>query len=145
MARIVASMADVSTDYNPCDPGVARLQIESVEEVTNAGRTHYVIKSTIVEYTEGGKEEDVGRSITSRVHVHKKDGTLNAIGLSQLKRYFEVTVGEERANSPEADTDELVGQQFVGQIGIRSYSVNNTLTGESEERQSNELERLASL
>jgi len=146
MPRIVASMADVSTDYNPCEPGVARLQIDTVDAVTSDdGRTHYVIKSKIMEYVDGGKQEDVGRTITSRVHVHKKTGELNEIGLAQLKRFFEVTVGEDRANAEDADTDELINQQFLGQISIRSYSTKDALTGDTVERQSNELDRLAAL
>lgn len=144
MPRVKASMADVSTDYNPCEPGVARFEIESVEEETaNDGRVSYKMKSKIVEYTDGGKEEDVGRSITNTIYIHKKDGTANEMGIAELKRYFEVTVGEERANSEDADTDELIGQQFLGQIVIRSYKTTNNLTGEEEERQTNEIARVA--
>jgi len=145
MPRIVASMADVSTDYNPCEPGVARLQIENVEAKTDNGRTTYFIKNKIVEYIEGGKAEDVNRTVTVRISAHKKDGTLNEMGLAELKRYFEVTVGDERANDPDADTDELHGQQFLGQIAIRSYQTVDSLTNTQVTRQNNEITRLAAL
>jgi hypothetical protein len=146
MPRVKASMADVSTDYNPCEPGVAVFQIEEVKENTgDDGRTMYEVRQKIINYQDGGKDEDVGRTVTSRVHIHKKDGTLNDIGLAQLKRYFEVTVGEDRANAEDADTDELLNQQFLGQLVIRSYKSKDALTGEEQDRQTNEIQRLAPL
>jgi hypothetical protein len=143
--RLVASLANISTDYTPCDPGVARFEITGVEAQETEGRVTYIVSQKIVEYVEDGNPDHVGRSVTNRISAHKKDGTLNEIGLSQIKRYFEVTVGDDRANADDADTDELIGQQFIGQLEIRSYMTLDKLSGEQQERQTNEITRFAAL
>ena len=147
MPKIKASMKDVSTDFSPIEPGVYKLEVQSVEEHEDeqTGRIHYEIQSKIVAAEDGGNEDDVGRNFRDRIHIHKKDGELNQMGLAQLKRYFEVTVGEDRANADDADTDELVNQQFLGQLTIRKFTQEDNLTGEKVERQTNEISRMASL
>lgn len=145
MPRIVASMASVSTDFNPVEPGVHRYEVESVEENTDpdSNRTHYIIKNKIVEVVEPGKEEDLGRTVTDRIHIHLKTGEINEFGLAQLKRYFEVCISDDAANDPEADTDWLIGKQFLGQTTLRAYKSKDSLTGEEETRKSNEISRFA--
>lgn len=145
MPRVKASMKDISTDYSPIEPGVHRYEIKDVteHEDENTNRIHYAIKSEVIEVMDGGDEKDVGRTITDRVHIHLRDGGLNEFGLAQLKRYFEVTVGEEQANDDEADTDWLINQQFLGQTTIESYEVKDNLTGQKETRKRNNLTRLA--
>lgn len=145
MPRVHASMADVSTDFSPIEPGVHRYEIEEVTEHKDeqTDRIHYALKCKVVEVIEGGDEKDVGRSYTDRIHIHTRQGELNEIGLANLKRYFEVTVGEEQANDPDADTDWLIGQQFLGQTGIQTYTVTDNLTGQEETRKRNEISRLA--
>jgi len=145
MPRIAASMADVSTDYNPIEPGVHRYEVEEIKEITdeNTNRVQYHITSRVVSVEDGGKEEDVGRKYTDRIHIHKKDGEINEFGLAQLKRYFEVCVGDEEANDPEADTDWLLNQQFLAQTEISHYTVKDRLTGDDVKRSRNELSRLA--
>lgn len=146
--RINASMKDVSTDFNPIEPGIQRCEIVEVKEVTNDGpplRTEYHVKCKVLEIIENGKEEDVGRTFTDRIYIHKKDGELNELGIAQLKRYFEVTVGDERANAEDADTDELIGGQFRVQTKFESYEVKDNLTGQTEKRKKTAIGRLAPL
>lgn len=146
MPVVKASMKDISTDFNPVEPGVHIYQIESVEEAVDpeSGRTHYIIKQKIVALAgDGGDPKDVGRSVTTRIHIHKKDGTQNDIGLAQLKKYFEITVGEEQANSDEADTDWLLGQSFKGQTVTVPYKTMDQLTQQEVTRYRNEIARFA--
>lgn len=149
MPKIRASMADVSSEYTPVEPGIHRYEIEDCEEKVNTDsgveRVHYVLTNRIVKVLEDGDEKDVGRKVNVRIHIHTKKGELNEIGLAQLKRFFEVTVGDERANDPEADTDELKGQQFVGKTIIRGYKSRDEITGEETERRTNEIQSIASI
>jgi hypothetical protein len=145
MGRVKASMAEVSTDFNPMRPGVYDFEITKVTEDTNKDtqRTKYTVENKVVGLVSDGEQEAVGRNIRDAIHIHKRDGELNEIGLAQLKRYFEVTVGEERANAEDADTDELVHQRFRGQVVIESYTVEDALTGKKEERKKNTISRFA--
>lgn len=152
MSRVKASMADVSTDFSPLDPGVHLYEIEEVETIEDneTQKIQYAITNKVIALVDGGREEDIGRKIVDRIYLHaatkkNEDGTpkLNEFAVAQLKRYFEVTLGEERANDPEADTDWLKGQRFLGQTEIETYQVDDKLTGKKETRKKNKIARLA--
>jgi hypothetical protein len=147
MPKVRASMKDVSTDYSPIEPGVHRFEVREVTEHVDpdTSRVRYDIQSEVIEVIQDGNPEDVGRKLTDRIHIHKRDGDINDFGVAQLKRYFEVCVGEDEANDDDADTDWLIGRQFLGQVGISSYTVTDTITQQQEERRRNELTRLAPL
>lgn len=138
MPRIKASLADVSTEFTPVEPGAYEAEITDVAETTNEGRTHYDVTLTVKD-----PGDFFGRKIRDRIYIHKKDGDLNEYGLVQLKRYFEATVGEDRANADDADTDELLHQHAMIQVGIDGYEVENKLTGKTEKRQVNRVEAIA--
>lgn len=144
MAKVKASMADVSTEFTQVGPGVYIFEVQEVKEVEadkKLGRLRYDVKSEVIE-VEDGEPENLGRTFQDRIHFHKKDGEPNEFGIAQLKRYFEVTVGEERANADDADTDELIGHQFRAQITHRGYEQEDKLTGNVEQRTSAEIARM---
>jgi hypothetical protein len=130
MGKIKASLADVSTEFFPIDPGEYEMEVVKVEETTSEdGRTVYAIVSKVSD-----PGDFHGRQVWDRIHIHKKDGELNPVGLAQLKRYFEAVVGEERANSDDVDTDELIGGTFQAEVTIESYK-----DKQGKDRQNNRL------
>lgn len=126
MAKISASLADVSTEFVPAEPGVYIFEIQDVVEGNKEGRITYQIKSKIMEVVSGVGEDSVNKTVVDFVSIHKADGSLNQYGLITMKRYFEAVLGRENvevrlAEGDEPDTDELKGQRFKGQIEIDSY------------------------
>lgn len=125
MARINASLADVSTEFVPAQPGVYIFEIGEVAESTKDGKITYQVKSKIVDLADSGSgdAESVGKPVTDFISIHKKDGSINQYGLITLKRYFEAVLGKDNveARGDDLDTDELKGQRFKGQIEIDSY------------------------
>lgn len=140
MARIQASLADVSTEFKPVDPDVYESEIDGVEEVKEDEKIHYIVTHQIK-----SPGDFFNRKLKDYIYIHKKNGELNEFGLSQLKRYFEATVGEDRANSEDADTDELIHQHLRIQVGMEEYEFDNKLTGVKEKRGRNKIEAFASL
>jgi hypothetical protein len=134
MAKIAASLADVSTEFVPADPGVYRFEIDKVEEKEKESRITYQINSKIVSVVSGTGEDSIGKTVVDFIAIHKKDGSINQYGLVQLKRYFEAILGKENveARGDDLDTDELKGGFFVGEIGIESYKANAGQPNEEE-------------
>lgn len=122
MARIQASLADVSTEFVPAPPGVYIFEIADVVETTREAKITYQVKSKIEEVV-SGDDEALGKTVVDFISIHKADGSINQYGLITLKRYFEAVLGkdnvEQRGN--DLDTDELKNQRFKGQIEISSY------------------------
>jgi hypothetical protein len=124
MARIQASLADVSTEFVPSAPGVYIFEINDVVEQTKDGKITYQIKSKIIEpFGDAGDADSVGKVVTDFISIHSKDGSINQYGLITLKRYFEAVLGKDNVaeRGDDLDTDELKGQRFKGQIEIDSY------------------------
>lgn len=124
MARISASLADVSTEFVPAAPGLYIFEIADVVEQTKDDKTTYQLKNKIVEVVDGsGDEDSLNKTVTDYVSIHKKDGSINQYGLITLKRYFEAVLGKDNVEErgDDLDTDELKGQRFKGQIEIESY------------------------
>jgi hypothetical protein len=145
MPRVRADMSSVSTEYNPIEPGAYLVTIEEVKEIVdeNTSRIVYEVVMRTVDVVADGSEKDINRKLSDRIHFHKKDGTLNEFGIAQLKRYFETALGEERANDEDADTDWLIGQNLIAQIGLDSYKVTDSITQEEQIRTKNVVKKLA--
>lgn len=124
MAKIAASLADVSTEFVPSDPGVYIFEIDKIEEKDKEGRITYQVNSKILSVVSGTGDECIGKTVVDFISIHKKDGSINQYGLVTLKRYFEAVLGKENveARGDDLDTDELKGGQFQGEIGIESYT-----------------------
>lgn len=140
MALIKASLADVSTEFKPLDPGIYTFDIAEVEEVPSKDD-----EDTIIAYRVKSKvltpEESNGRTFSDYINILTKKGELNEIGLANLKRYFEVCFGKEVVagwSDEEYDTDRLVGRQWKGQLTIESY----TKEGEVEPRRNNKIKAM---
>jgi hypothetical protein len=140
MAKINASLSDVSTEFVPAEPGIYILEITDVVETNKDGKTSYQVKSKIAEVVEGVGEDSVGKTITDFVSIHKKDGSINQYGLITLKKYFEAVLGKENvaARGDDLDTDELKGQRFKAQVAIDSYFPNGVEQTEENRRYKNE-------
>lgn len=148
MARIQASLADVSTEFVPAAPGVYIFEIADVVEQTKDGKVTYQVKSKIVEPVDGaGDAESVSKTVTDFISIHSKDGSINQYGLITLKRYFEAVLGKDNVaeRGDDLDTDELKNQRFKGQIKIGHYwpnSVPESERNEENKRYKNEFEAI---
>lgn len=122
MARINASLSDVSTEFTPAAPGVYIFSITDVVEQQKDGKITYQVKTKIEENI-SGDDESVNKTVTDFISIHKRDGSINQYGLITLKRYFEAVLGKDNveARGDDLDTDELKGSRFKGQIKIDSY------------------------
>lgn len=125
MPKVRGSLADVSTEFQPVEPDTYVLELKECKEVVHDDdRVHYEVLSEIKGLYDGGAETPSdfdGRKIRDFIHIHTKDGELNEYGLINLKRYAEATVGEERANDEDFDTDEMLNSQFVAEVYIDEY------------------------
>lgn len=147
MSRVRASMADVSTEFVNITPGVYELEIVNCEEKKvsdSPERYAYAFEYRIVG-TEPENADMQGKTFKNSVHISKKDGQTNEYGVAELKRHFEVTLGEEAANDPDADTDSLKNQRFRAQTILESFKKENKLTGQTDERKSTKIEAMAPL
>lgn len=144
MAKINASLADVSTEFIPAEPGVYIFEIQDVVESTKEGRVTYQIKSKIMELISGVGEDSLNKVVTDFISIHKADGSINQYGLITLKRYFEAVLGKENVEQrgDDLDTDELKGQRFKGQIEISSYFPKGVEEVEENRRYKNEFKAI---
>lgn len=140
MALIKASLADVSTDFKPLDPGIYTFDIEKVEEVPSKDD-----EDTIIAYRIRNKVleplDSEGRVFSDYINIVTKKNEPNEVGLANLKRYFEVCFGKEEVagwSDEDYDTDRLVGRQWKGQLDIQSY----TKEGEVEPRRNNRIKAM---
>ena len=140
MGRIKASLADVSTEFIPVEPGLYELEIDKIEEAEkNAELVGYRVISLVK-----SAGEMFGRKISDYISIVKKNGEVNEVGLSTLKRYFEVTHGKEVVaewSDDDYDTDVLKGKMFQAQVTIESY----TPEGETEPRKNNKFKRMEAI
>ena len=129
MAKIGASLANVSTEFQDIMPETYRWQITDVTEHKDKAENgeptlQYRVKSKIISLANGGDTEEKGRVFVDFVDLNnRKDGSLNQFGLIQLKRYFVAVLGDDvvTERGDDLDTDELKGQFFDGELSIRQY------------------------
>lgn len=143
MPKVNANLAEISTSFEPVEPGVYEFLIKDIEieELDAEGgkkkgkRQVYIFKNKI----DQPDSEENGREIWDRIHIHKKDGTINEFGLVQLKRYFEAVLGEGNADRDDLDTDEIKNGRFQAEVAIETYTKNG------EEIPTNRLKNIVSL
>lgn len=126
MAKVRASLKDVSTQYQPIEPATYEVEVvECTETVKEDDRVYYTIKAEIKGVFEDGvstASDYDKRKITDFIHIHTRDGEINEVGLIQLKRWAEATVGEDRANDDDFDTDEMIGQRCMADIIVTTIN-----------------------
>jgi hypothetical protein len=124
MPKIQGTLADVSTTYVMIEPDTYEMKVKEVDLQEKpptsdlvSGQLTHIIKSVV---DQPGHEHH-NKPVTDYINWYKKDGTVNEYSQAQVKRYFEATLGEERANGEDLDTDELIGQRFMAEVYIDSY------------------------
>lgn len=129
ISKLGASLASVSTTFTPVQPETYRFQIADVTEhpgKAEDGKTdtlQYRIKNKVVSLASGEATDEKGRTITDFINIHNKDGSLNQYGLINLKRYFEVVLGEDvvAERGDDLDTNELKNGFFDADVSIEYY------------------------
>jgi len=130
MAKIKASMADVSTDFQVFEPSVYDFEIKKIEEVENKGKfpnldTDDPIAYIVISEFQDGQYQ--GKQYRDYINIRTKEGALSDPGLAALKRYFEAIFGKDTVESwtdDDYDTDQLVNKGWRGQVAVESYQKN---------------------
>lgn len=112
--KVNANLADVSTTYEPIAAGDYEFKLA---EITRDENGNWAFKSVVDE--QGNAE--FGKPVYDRFNFTKKDGGENKFALAQFKRYAIATLGEERANADDLDTDEMLNGRFRGSVDIEEY------------------------
>lgn len=115
MPKVGAGMAQVSTQFVPVEPDTYLVTLKKPSFKSEGGRDQYTVQAAIVNGEETGAQ-NAGRTIFDNISMHKKDGTANEVGESQLKQYIEAAFPESKEWDEERwadfDTDELDGRQI---------------------------------
>lgn len=119
--KIEADFSKISSNTDRLGAGTYRFSIVSAQEqdpseVKAGNLAAFIIVS---EVTEG---ERIGAQVQDYQYLKQKDGKPNKMGLGRIKAYAEATVGADRANAADFDTDELIGKVFDGSMEEESYT-----------------------
>jgi hypothetical protein len=119
MAKVNASLADVSTKQQLAPPETYRLRVDEIKEKTENGRQNFNVKVSI---NEG---EFKGLPIYHNIAMHQKNGEPNKAGQSDLKRFFEAILGIDPEDTTydwdSIDTDELIKGEFQADVYIDNW------------------------
>lgn len=120
MAKVKASLADVSTKYELIPPDAYRLKVEEIKEKTEGGRQNFNIKVVV-----NDNGESHGKPIFHNIAMHKKDGEPNQAGMADLKRFAEAILGidpdDEDYDWDSFDTDDLLKGEFMADVVIENW------------------------
>src|SRR5678815_4975578 len=131
MSKVNASMKDVEIlDFTPAPPDRYRLQIQKIEEKETEAEGKPGVKRQNYNFTvainDGGEHH--GKTMYHNVSIHKKDGTPNNDGLSDMRRFFGAVLGQDPKDDTfpwdEQDSDQLLHQEFMADVTIESYPKN---------------------
>lgn len=120
MAKVNASLADVSTKYELAPPDNYRLKVDEIKEKVEGGRQNFNLKIVI---NDSGEQQ--GKVIYHNIAMHQKDGQENKAGATDLKRFAEAILGIEQ-DDPDYDwdafdTDDLLKGEFMADVYIDSW------------------------
>jgi hypothetical protein len=120
MAKVQASLADVSTKFELAPPDTYRLKVEEIKEKLEGGRQNFNFKVII---NDGGEQQ--GKAIYHNVAMHQKDGERNEAGARDLKRFAEAILGIDPEDTSydwdSFDTDELLKGEFMADVYIDAW------------------------
>ena len=133
MPKLPQSLADVSTKVTPMPEGTYAAVIEEVEVTESKSKLPMVVVTYKI--TEG---EFANRKLTDYMVLETKKHEPNEAGLRQLKRLIVATLGEERADAEDFDTDELQGNACTLIVKQDSYNEE----GEEEETITNKVKKV---
>lgn len=120
MPKLNASIADVSTDFVPPDPGIPfTFEVVDIQPVKSKESPDTFLGFSIIsEVADEG--DNRGRRMFDRCTELNEDGTVNQFGPKQIKRYMEAILGKDvvkgRGGGDDIDLDELRGGQFTGEV-----------------------------
>lgn len=119
--KIEADFSKISSNTERLAAGSYRFAIVSAQEqdaadVKAGNLAAFIITSEVV------AGERIGAQTQDWQYLKQKDGKPNKMGLGRIKAYAEATLGAERANAQDFDTDELIGNQFDGEMVSESYT-----------------------
>ena len=110
MPKLGASMPDIKTTFDPLPEGQYPATIKSIEhKPAKSGKPMIVLTFELT--AEAG--DNKGRQLFENITLVTDTGERNEAGLRSLKRITENLLGEERANDPDFDTDELLSLPCV--------------------------------
>lgn len=129
-----ADLTKVSTTYEPLPEGEYLLNVKEVIWADENKKAQVIINEVLEPV------ELKGRTHRDYVNLFTKEGKLNEISLSHIKRYLEAVFGK---GSPEAeatppDTDLLVGHQTRQYLIVDSYEDRTT----KEEKKNNKAKKI---
>lgn len=123
--KIEADFSKISSNTDRLAPGSYRFAIVSAKEqdpseVAAGKQAAFIITSEVA------AGERIGAQVADFQYLKQKDGKPNKMGLGRIKAYAEATLGSERANASDFDTDELIGNTFDGIMEEESYADKST-------------------
>lgn len=120
MARVNASLADVSTKFELIPPDNYRLKVEEIKEKTEGGRQNFNVKAVV---NDGGEQQ--GKPVYHNISMHTKQGEPNKAGAADLKRLAEACLGiaqdDDSYDWDSFDTDDLLKKEFMADVQIESW------------------------
>jgi hypothetical protein len=120
MAKVNASLADVSTKYELAPPDTYRLKIDEIKDTVQGGRQNFNLKIVI---SEG---EQQGKVIYHNIAMHTKQGEPNEAGARDMKRFAEAILGidpdDDTYDWDSFDTDEILKGEFMGDVYIDNWT-----------------------
>lgn len=121
MAKVNASLADVSTKFELIPPDNYRLKIEEIKDKVEGGRQNFNIKLIV---NDSGEQQ--GKPIYHNIAMHKKNGEPNNAGAADLKRIAEAVLGIDPDDTTydwdSFDTDELLKGEIRADVLIESWT-----------------------
>lgn len=118
--KIEADFSKISSNTERLGEGTYRFTIVSAQE-QDASEVGAGKQPAFIVTSEVASGEREGAVTADYIYLKTKDGKPNKIGLGRVKAYAEATLGAERANAQDFDTDELIGNQFDGQMTAETY------------------------
>lgn len=126
MPKITGGLADISTEQRVATPGVYNVKIENVEFTKSKNNIPMFVTTTVITDDEDEQGNSVkGIMMTERFTTLQKDGQRNEAGLRAFKKVILQCLGEDRANDPDFDSDELIGWTGQAQIKVEDYESND--------------------
>lgn len=117
MPKLPSSLSDVSTTIVPMEEGTYSATISEVE----VGKSKSKLDMVTITYKIQDHDQYKGRELRDYFVLETKEHEPNESGLRNLKRLIVATLGEDRANDEDFDTDELQGQQVTLVVKQDSY------------------------
>lgn len=140
MPVIGRALSTVSTKERVAPETKYDLEIIDIEDTKSKKTKNKMF--VVVTQINDRDDEDVNKIQMRTYCVYENaDGTPNEGGLRRLKKIVEQTLGEDAANDPNFDTDELKGWKGEGMVGIEDYEDAEEPDPEKKQKQRNYVKR----